>query len=89
MSKILLKEKPILRRSDIIEMYDRSRFTFTDLLGIAYDKQCHITVHISPDGIMFRTQEFTQDKCYEKTQTQTNNRISYVEAETRRSNGRL
>lgn len=88
MSKIL-KEKPILRRSDIIEMFDRSKLTLTDLLGIAYDKQCQITIHINPDGIMFKTYEYTQDKCYEKTQTQTNNRISYTEAEIRRRDGRF
>ena len=73
------KKGPVLRRSDINEMFDRSKLTIYDLLGISLDKDCSIDIHISEGTFFFRTVEDCEDKYCYKTHFQSENSVSYEE----------
>lgn len=73
------KKEPILRKSDITEMFDRSKLTIYDLLGISLDKDCSISIYISDGTFYFQTVEECEDRCCYKTHYQSNDCISYEE----------
>lgn len=80
------KEKPVLNRSDIIELYDRSAVCLTDLLAIACDKNFEIEISIDPSGkISFKTCEFTEDRTYVKEQIVSSDYIGYHDYEMKRN----
>lgn len=78
-------KKPILTRADITELFDRNKLNLYDLMQIAFDKDFNIVIRINSNGdIDFETYEFTEDKIYEKTQSQTADGFSYTESVNKR-----
>ena len=74
------KKNPILHRSDLIEMYDRSKLFLYDLAQICADKDCRANITISTDGsISFELMEDCEDRYCYKTQYQSEGYLSYEE----------
>lgn len=80
------KKEPVLRRSDVNEMFDRSKLTIYDLLGISHDKDCSISIYISDGSFYFQTVEDCGDRCCYKTQYQSEDCISYEEKTIKKMN---
>ena len=74
------KKDPILRRSDLNEMFDRSKLFLYDLLAIASDKDCDITIRIKHDNVLsFELMEECEGRnCYKK-HYQTDGFVTYEE----------
>ncbi len=76
------KEKPILNKSDIIEMFDRSRLNLYELAKEAEQKQCDIRIYISSDGrVELNACEYTKSKMHKKTFYQDKDSIRYEECQ--------
>ena len=78
------KKEPALRKSDILEMFDRSKLTIYDLLGISLDKDCSISIHISDGTFYFETVEECEDRYSYKTHYQSADCVSYEEKTLRK-----
>lgn len=81
----MLKNEPKFKRSDLNEMFDRSKFSILDLMGIIYGTNAEINITIKPSGfIQFNLKEECSDRnCY-KTHYQDDTTIGYEECEIKK-----
>lgn len=79
------KEKEEIRKSDVIEIYDRCKRALYDLSGIAYDKKCDISISINDEGkITLSVKEDTAKYMYIKNISQDNMITKYEEITVKR-----
>lgn len=80
-----LKEKPDLNKSDVIELFDRSKMALVDLMQIAVDKNFRIEIDITEQGdIDFIVTENCVEKDYTMHLSKGVKRTSFTESESDR-----
>lgn len=80
-----MKEKSSIYKSDVLEMFDRTKMSRFDMLDFATRNEAEITIRVNPKGeSTLQIIEQTKDKVYFYELSQGDTSIRYQEVERKK-----
>lgn len=80
-----MKEKSTIYKSDVLEMFDRTKMSRFDMLDFANRNKAEITIKVKPNGeSIMQIVEQTNNKIYFYELLQNDTTIKYQEVESKK-----